>query len=308
MCDKHNAEHKEKRKIFCDVINKILNDDDLTFEIEKGIFEKSVCDYNDEYKNYKLLEFDVIYANYTDIIKTVISDNRSVNILDFIKKNIITGYMLAFLTETQIDLLLSYNFAKLSECDNNNIYDCITWVECGTNNGKKLKNRYIDMIDLKQRMVVLLSLIKILGNIDFAVKLEYGFFESTIIYSEEKKIDEVLIQKVYVDKYNQMEEMLNPESKLYSGTLIALINTKGYNIQGIPFLNPYELDVCSWKEIKEKIEYKNYIKNNHETTDMYKCPKCGERKATVMLLQTRGADEPITTFITCQVCGFIRKK
>lgn len=35
---------------------------------------------------------------------------------------------------------------------------------------------------------------------------------------------------------------------------------------------------------------------------MYECPKCGARKCTFYEQQTRGGDEPMTIFITCQEC------
>ncbi|KAI6698696.1 hypothetical protein NL676_018815 [Syzygium grande] len=35
------------------------------------------------------------------------------------------------------------------------------------------------------------------------------------------------------------------------------------------------------------------------TTDQFKCGRCGQRKTTYYQLQTRSADEPMTTFVTC---------
>jgi len=40
-----------------------------------------------------------------------------------------------------------------------------------------------------------------------------------------------------------------------------------------------------------------------ETTDMFECGKCHERKTTFYQKQTRSADEPMTIFITCKACG-----
>ncbi|KCZ76872.1 transcription elongation factor S-II, partial [Anncaliia algerae PRA109] len=37
-------------------------------------------------------------------------------------------------------------------------------------------------------------------------------------------------------------------------------------------------------------------------TDMFQCGKCGKRECSYRQLQTRSADEPMTTFVTC-VCG-----
>ena len=38
-------------------------------------------------------------------------------------------------------------------------------------------------------------------------------------------------------------------------------------------------------------------------TDEFKCYKCKKRLCTYYQLQTRSADEPMTTFITCLSCG-----
>eukprot|EP00877_Chromochloris_zofingiensis_P012216 jgi/Chrzof1/7248/Cz02g16130.t1 len=39
------------------------------------------------------------------------------------------------------------------------------------------------------------------------------------------------------------------------------------------------------------------------STDQFQCGKCKQRKTTYYQLQTRSADEPMTTFVNCVVCG-----
>ncbi|KAI5059235.1 hypothetical protein GOP47_0025554 [Adiantum capillus-veneris] len=39
------------------------------------------------------------------------------------------------------------------------------------------------------------------------------------------------------------------------------------------------------------------------STDQFKCGKCGQRKCTYYQLQTRSADEPMTTYVTCVNCN-----
>jgi len=38
-------------------------------------------------------------------------------------------------------------------------------------------------------------------------------------------------------------------------------------------------------------------------SDVFKCAKCGQKKVSYSQAQTRSADEPMTTFCTCTVCG-----
>jgi len=42
---------------------------------------------------------------------------------------------------------------------------------------------------------------------------------------------------------------------------------------------------------------------NVASTDQFQCGKCKQRKCTYFQLQTRSADEPMTTFVTCVNCN-----
>ncbi|EGG25231.1 RNA polymerase II elongation factor [Cavenderia fasciculata] len=64
------------------------------------------------------------------------------------------------------------------------------------------------------------------------------------------------------------------------------------------------------KELKEERE--RMLKYSREaatlsreaaTTDQFQCGKCKQRKCTYFQLQTRSADEPLTTFVTCVNCN-----
>lgn len=57
----------------------------------------------------------------------------------------------------------------------------------------------------------------------------------------------------------------------------------------------------------EKIQKQNLIDaqihaDNSAETDIFKCGKCGQRRTKYYQMQTRSADEPMTTFVTCLVC------
>lgn len=45
------------------------------------------------------------------------------------------------------------------------------------------------------------------------------------------------------------------------------------------------------------------VKKVEAETDMFRCSRCKNRKTTYSQLQTRSADEPMTTFVTCAVCN-----
>ena len=46
-----------------------------------------------------------------------------------------------------------------------------------------------------------------------------------------------------------------------------------------------------------------YMNKNVAKTSQFKCHRCKKNKTTYYELQTRSADEPMTTFITCLNCG-----
>lgn len=282
----------------------------LISEIERGIFEASIIDYNDLHINYKQSTFITIYKNKLAFILNSLNASTIEGFFQYVQNGIISSYMIAFLTISQLKLLTQVNYIDFLALYANPLYanKHIERLVCLTVEGKRIVSKYEGSIDAQQRIDNIIKLAEFLENISLAIKIEYGIIEHTILYAIDNKLDEVLIISIYNEKCNELFDLLDKNSKLYSQELIEKIHSNMINAQKIAFLDPYDLNENNWKEIREKINYKNHVKTNHETTDMYKCPKCGERKATVMLLQTRGADEPITTFITCQHCGFVRKK
>jgi DNA-directed RNA polymerase subunit M/transcription elongation factor TFIIS len=62
----------------------------------------------------------------------------------------------------------------------------------------------------------------------------------------------------------------------------------------------------NWKtyiDEKSKRDRTLYEINKEMATDIYKCGKCHKRECVYYQLQTRSADEPMTTFVTCLNCG-----
>lgn len=57
------------------------------------------------------------------------------------------------------------------------------------------------------------------------------------------------------------------------------------------------------KYTKEAINDHQMAKTGGTTTDLFKCGKCGKSNCTYNQVQTRSADEPMTTFVLCNECG-----
>lgn len=302
--DEINTQRQEHRTS----LNKLINNISITEELERGIFESSVNDHLDEYINYKSIHFNILFEIKFIKIMNVINQDTITFFMSHINNGLIKPYLIGFLTTTQLALLSSYNYLNFASLCPNSSDNAIEYLTLLTNIGKQYGQFYENILDLKKRQEAILVFTKLLSNMGDAIKLEYGIFEKAILYSKENKLEDVLISSVYVEKCNELFELTDIHSKLYSNVLAENIKNGNISIQCVAFLSPYDLNKNNWREIKEKLDYKEQIKNNQETTDLYKCPKCKKSKATIMLLQTRASDEPMTIFITCQECGYVRKK
>lgn len=116
-----------------------------------------------------------------------------------------------------------------------------------------------------------------------------------------KKWDNNKFLNLYINKFKSI--YLNLKNKSYFTESIQ----KGYILsKNVGFLTHQEIDPIGWKPlIDAKIQrdkYK-YEVDTRNATDEFKCRKCKERKCTFYQLQTRSADEPMTTFVSCLNCG-----
>jgi len=126
------------------------------------------------------------------------------------------------------------------------------------------------------------------------------------LYKMFHKIESVDDKKSYVAKLRSLfwnlkdEKNTSLRESLISGQITAnqLVN-----------MTKSEL-LCKEKQQERKAKEEYFSKaaqrggfSDMPTTDMFRCGKCGQRKTVYTQLQTRSADEPMTTYITCTVCS-----
>jgi transcription elongation factor S-II len=141
-------------------------------------------------------------------------------------------------------------------------------------------------------------------------KLERSIFNYSINESKTKNVikkwDNPNFCCIYVDRFRSIYFNLKKDSYVNNKKFIKLIKSKKMNTKELSLLSHRDMDPEIWKIlIENKIKRdENYLKGNMSaSTDEFKCFKCFKRKCTYYQLQTRSADEPMTTFITCLECG-----
>ena len=162
-----------------------------------------------------------------------------------------------------------------------------------THEARNLDTNYlINLYNQVDRSQSIINISKKILDIDKSMILEAGIYESSILYCITNFYDENMFQAVYLDKLDNLIYDLDQE------------NISNYlDIQKIAFLDPHVIKPSNWEDLLKKRELKEYKKNNMAATDLYKCYQCGERKCQIRQAQTRSADEPMTVFVTCLVCG-----
>ena len=135
-----------------------------------------------------------------------------------------------------------------------------------------------------------------------AVNLEKGIFNWTIRECTNRKVvkkwENQYFVQIYLDKLKSVYFNLNEQilTKLFKNEITS---------QDIAFMTHQELDYERWENL---IQAKNKrTENKCETnivasTDTFKCRKCHSKECTYYQMQTRSADEPMTTFVTCIKC------
>ena len=122
-----------------------------------------------------------------------------------------------------------------------------------------------------------------------------------------KKLDIELEKYVYC-KYNNLDNLhLQNIIKQKKDEIIQAVNNNSIqlnydNIQDILEKPIYTIALQNFKDIIHIKEEKKNKLENVSYSNAYKCFKCGNNKTSVVYVQTRSCDEPMTAFVKCIKC------
>lgn len=149
-----------------------------------------------------------------------------------------------------------------------------------------------------------ISLLANLVNFNIADKIESGILEYTLIRVSSTCPDipnfvcNIYKSKV-LDLYNNLD---TSNTQINNKTLYYNVINNIIDPYYLAFMTPEQLHPANWETELERKRVIYEANNAQYVTDIYKCYKCGDRKCTTTKLQTRSADEPMTTFVTCMTC------
>ena len=143
-----------------------------------------------------------------------------------------------------------------------------------------------------------------INNEEISENLEKGIYNYTLKCCEEKNLIKKWSNNLFVLIYIQKVKstLFNLNNKEIFNNLV----NKKFKAHEMIFMSHQELYPELWNDLIEekKIKDENKFSPKIEaSTDDFTCFKCKSNKCTFYQLQTRSADEPMTTFVTCLNCG-----
>lgn len=136
-----------------------------------------------------------------------------------------------------------------------------------------------------------------------SLNLEKGIFNYSLKEADNRKIikkwDNEFFVQIYLSHLKSILSNLNEK-------WIKDINDGLIESHKIAFMTHQELNHERWAaliEQKSKRDKNKFETNLAAATDTFTCRKCKNNKCTYYQMQTRSADEPMTTYCQCCICG-----
>lgn len=144
----------------------------------------------------------------------------------------------------------------------------------------------------------------LIGDEKISSNLEKGIFNNSLKKATTlnivKKWDNIYFVQIYLDLLRTI--YIN----LKNTRIMNKLKNKEIKAHELAFMTHQDMSPEKWEKLIEdkKIRDQNkYEPKLEASTDNFQCRKCKSKKCTYYQLQTRSADEPMTTFVTCLDCG-----
>jgi transcription elongation factor S-II len=151
---------------------------------------------------------------------------------------------------------------------------------------------------------------------DKALEMFFASFKSNIKNTNFDKVGRISkeIVKFIISKHSDIfpkevrskSHNLKENSKLCSNLYFDLLGVEEFVAMTPEQMQSEEVRSKDSEYLKNSLLDSQMAKTGADT-DMFTCGRCKQKKCTYTQLQTRSCDEPMTTFVTCTVCGLVWK-
>jgi transcription elongation factor S-II len=163
----------------------------------------------------------------------------------------------------------------------------------GEGDGEKEETENGENVSLKDAMLDAMS-----------INLERGIYNFIIQKATKEQIVKKWSNPFFVEIYTDHARSIYINLRVEA--IRQAVLSRKIKAQDLPFMTHQEMMPEKWsalleqKRIRDKNKYEVHLE---ASTDNFLCYKCKSRQCTYYQMQTRSADEPMTTFVTCIKCG-----
>lgn len=138
-----------------------------------------------------------------------------------------------------------------------------------------------------------------------SINLEISIYNYSIEESEKKNVvkkwENQYFKQIYIDRFRSIYLNLLNNKEFYNDIVSKNIKYTEYENLNHQIMNKNKWEILIQnKKIRDENKYNIQVE---ASTDNFTCRKCKSNKCTYYQLQTRSADEPMTTFVQCIDCG-----
>jgi len=142
-----------------------------------------------------------------------------------------------------------------------------------------------------------------MANENNALNLEKGIFNYALKEADQRKVikkwDNPFFVQIYVNHLRSIMTNLSAE-------ILKQIESGDIKPHQVAFMTHHELCPEKWAsmiETKIKRDKNKFEVNMAASTDTFTCRKCKGNQCTYYQLQTKSADESMTVYVNCCLCG-----
>jgi len=145
---------------------------------------------------------------------------------------------------------------------------------------------------------------KLVGKRSLTENIEKAIYNYSIAEANRHQIAAAWSNKYFEQIYKSRARTIWVNLKI-NDEFLEQLRSKKITIQQLEKITHQEINPVMWKSLLEAKKQRelNKYENREKIVSEFTCRKCKSNNCSHYQLQTRSADEAMTTFVTCMDCG-----